>query len=60
VGKEKSDIIHAEGVRFAVASSARQGSYKVLSRQKFIGRALGPKRSSHREIGAWQADVGDQ
>jgi hypothetical protein len=38
VGKEKSDIIHAEGVRFAVASSAQGEPWKPVNRQEFIGR----------------------
>jgi len=60
VGKEKSDIIHAEGVRFAVASSPQRGPWKAVSRQEFIGRTCGQNRSSHREIAAWQAAVADQ
>jgi hypothetical protein len=57
VGKEKSDIIHAEGVRFAVASSAQRGPWKAVCRQEFIGWACGPNPSSHRDIAAWQAAV---
>jgi hypothetical protein len=46
VGKENSDIIHAEGVRLAVASSAQDGPHKAVSRQEFSRRAYTPKRSS--------------
>jgi len=60
VGKEKSDIIHAEGGRFAVESSAQRGPWKAVSRQEFCGLACGPKRSSRREIAAWHAAVADQ
>lgn len=55
VGKENGDIIHAEGVRFAVASSAQRGPWKAASRQEFIGLACGPETIPHREIAAWQA-----
>jgi hypothetical protein len=60
VGKEKSDIIHAEGVRFAVTSSGRPRPWKAVSRLEFIGPAVGPKRSTRRETAAWQAAVADQ
>jgi hypothetical protein len=59
VGKEKSDIIRAEGVRFAAASSAQPGPRKAVSHQEFIGRACGWNRSSHLEMAAWQAAFAD-
>jgi hypothetical protein len=60
VGKEKIDIIHAEGVRFAVPSSAHKGRHKAVSRREFVRRASGPKRSAHQEIAAPQTATTDQ
>jgi hypothetical protein len=60
VGKEKSDIIHAEGVRFAVASSEHKERHKAVSRREFIRRASGPKRSAHQEIAERQTATADQ
>ncbi len=41
VGKENSDIIHAGGVRLAVAPSAQQAPCKAVSRQGVHNRASG-------------------
>ena len=60
VGKEKSDIIHAEGVRFAFTSSVRQAPYKAIGRQELIGWLYRQKRPDTRGLSAWQTAVADQ
>ena len=42
MGKENSDIIHAEGVRLALHHPGDARPCKVFSRQAFISRMSGP------------------